>query len=268
MNFKLPNIHQAGIGVASLLLSINAAAEIVEIDFDSLPTGAYFAGQTVAANNFTSISTTATFLIGPSGFGDGAGLITISSFGAGDTIFTFDTQLVTINSVTFTGRSNNAPVSFTVRSPLGVIIGSEDTDANWTQSTNLSFGQPIGEISVAMLESEIRSLTIDVESNTIDTDGDGMPDDTDNCVLVENPMQEDGDGDSYGNSCDTDLNNDCAVNFTDLGDLRTEFFTADPVADFNSDGAVNFADLGIMRDQFFGTPGPSGLTDDCDAPGR
>ena len=68
------------------------------------------------------------------------------------------------------------------------------------------------------------------------------------------------DGDAEGNACDADLNNDGAINFTNLGALKAVFFTSGDVdADFNGDGRVNFADLGIMKAAFFGAPGPSGI---------
>jgi hypothetical protein len=57
----------------------------------------------------------------------------------------------------------------------------------------------------------------------------------------------------------TDFNNDLAVNFADLGYMKSVFFTTDPDADLNGDGAVNFADLGLLKSMFFQSPGPSGL---------
>ncbi|MEL7448549.1 MAG: hypothetical protein AAFN78_05025 [Pseudomonadota bacterium] len=94
-----------------------------------------------------------------------------------------------------------------------------------------------------------------------DSDTDGFADNVDNCSADSNPDQVDSDGDGFGNACDPDLNNDNAINFTDLGLLKARFFTNDPDADFNVDGGVNFLDLAIMKARFFGTPGPGAQTD-------
>lgn len=98
---------------------------------------------------------------------------------------------------------------------------------------------------------------------TSDFDGDDVLDDADNCTEVANPNQVDSDGDGIGNVCDADLNDDCSVNFVDLGMLKSVFFGNDADADFNGDGAVNFLDLGIMKAAFFGPPGPSGVPNVC-----
>ncbi|MEL7544844.1 MAG: hypothetical protein AAGJ70_13850 [Pseudomonadota bacterium] len=98
----------------------------------------------------------------------------------------------------------------------------------------------------------------------VDSDGDGIVDSADNCSATANPDQRDTDGDSIGNACDADLNNDCAVNFEDLGSLKAVFFSDDANADLDGDGAVNFTDLGIMKEGFFAAPGPSGLENICE----
>jgi hypothetical protein len=108
-----------------------------------------------------------------------------------------------------------------------------------------------------------------VTERSADPDGDGVPFMTDNCLEVTNPDQTDSDGDGFGNACDADLNNDCIVNFVDLGLLRTGFFGTpgetnwNPDADFNDDAVVNFQDLGQLRAVFFETPGP-GAGASCD----
>ena len=91
-----------------------------------------------------------------------------------------------------------------------------------------------------------------------DSDGDGVADGEDNCLLVANASQLDGDGDGYGNACDADLNNDGRVNAIDLARLKAAFFSRDPIADLNGDGRVNAIDLARLKASFFSRPGPSG----------
>ncbi len=88
-----------------------------------------------------------------------------------------------------------------------------------------------------------------------DTDADGVPDDGDNCTTTANADQRDTDSDGFGNACDPDLNNDNAVNFSDLALMKAAFFSTDENADLDGDGAVNFTDLAIMKAFFFGPPG-------------
>ena len=109
----------------------------------------------------------------------------------------------------------------------------------------------------------------------VDTDNDGVPDVSDNCINVDNGpaapdaggnSQRDTDGDGWGNICDPDLTNDGAVNVGDLNLFKAVFpsaapgvepFTPSDHADFNGDGAVNVADLNIFKAFFPGVPGPS-----------
>ena len=102
-------------------------------------------------------------------------------------------------------------------------------------------------------------LIIEYGDQVVDTDGDGVPDNADNCTLVFNPDQRDTDGDNYGNICDPDFNQDLIVNATDLIYLKSNFFTTDPDADLDGDGVVNSIDLAILRSFYFKPPGPSGL---------
>jgi hypothetical protein len=111
-------------------------------------------------------------------------------------------------------------------------------------NVNVSDGWYIDTVSIGELDT---------------TDGDGVPEDLDNCTIDPNWCQHDIDGDGYGNMCDPDFNNDGTVSFPDLAFLKRRFFTNDPDADLNCDGNVNFGDLAIIKLMFFGPPGPSAL---------
>ena len=52
------------------------------------------------------------------------------------------------------------------------------------------------------------SLLVKGVPAVVDSDGDGVPDTTDNCPLIANPDQIDTDGDGTGDACDTDDDND------------------------------------------------------------
>ena len=93
----------------------------------------------------------------------------------------------------------------------------------------------------------------------LDTDRDGIPDHLDNCILVPNPTQCDGDRDGYGNHCDADFNNDLIVNGLDIGLFKAGFGTTDVVTDLNCDGITNGLDIGLLKVLFGSPPGPSGL---------
>ncbi|MFT3858450.1 MAG: C25 family cysteine peptidase [Aquabacterium sp.] len=90
-----------------------------------------------------------------------------------------------------------------------------------------------------------------------DSDGDGVPDSRDNCVLVPNKSQLDTDGDGYGNACDGDLNNDGFVNSLDLAAMRGQFGKRGVPGDFNGDGIVNSIDVSLFAKLFGKAPGPS-----------
>ena len=92
-------------------------------------------------------------------------------------------------------------------------------------------------------------LTIYYPGSAPDTDGDGIPDASDNAYLTANAGQEDTDGDGYGNAADADFNNDNTVNYNDLINLQSSWGSSDGSSgwdanvDLNSDGNVNDNDL-------------------------
>ena len=114
-------------------------------------------------------------------------------------------------------------------------------------------------------------------AGTTDTDGDGVDDFIDNCILRANgPLlpdaglnsQLDTDLDGFGNICDADLDNTGTVNLGDFFQFRSVFgspapgvapFTLPDHADFNGNGLVDLGDFNAIRGAFGSAPGPSGL---------
>jgi len=94
-----------------------------------------------------------------------------------------------------------------------------------------------------------------------DADGDSICDPIDNCHLVANPSQLDGDQDGYGNACDCDLDN---ANFCDTGDFLlfgAVFGTTVPPTncefDMAPNGFVDTADFLVFGAGFGAPPGPA-----------
>lgn len=112
-------------------------------------------------------------------------------------------------------------------------------------------------------------------SGAADTDGDGVPDPVDNCVLVPNPDQANIDAGSdddssvpgiqeYGDACDADLDNDGVVGTSDFFARFRGCLGADPssnpacaAADLDGDGTVGPADFfSKLRPSLGAKPGP------------
>jgi len=98
-----------------------------------------------------------------------------------------------------------------------------------------------------------------------DADADGVGDATDNCVHVRNPSQTDADGDSFGNACDGDFDQDGYAGIPDFTTLVRCWGSAIPASggppadptcaesDMDADGSVETDDFELFL-QEYGTP--------------
>ncbi len=92
-----------------------------------------------------------------------------------------------------------------------------------------------------------------------DTDGDGVADNLDNCKLVANANQRNTDGDSFGNICDPDFNQNNIVDPADVSSLKAKLGQVSANHDLNGNGIVDPADMSILKTYLGKAPGPSGL---------
>ncbi len=172
---------------------------------------------------------------------------------------------------------------------LTVVELNQPLTAGAAVVTQTPAGEPIAPPASVTVSSSAGGLATSlVAVVNSDEDGDGVPNDQDNCPLTANAGQEDGDNDDvgnvcdnctlvanadqrdtdtdgFGNMCDADLTNDNAVNLSDFSSFRAAFGKTAPLnpedehADFNGDGAINLSDFSLFRASFGGAPGPSGL---------
>ena len=167
-----------------------------------------------------------------------------------------------------TGFGNPVTVSVTTLPAKGTISSISPTGpaAGMTVTYTANAGASgTDSFAYEMTDSTPRSdqATVSIVISP-DTDGDGVPDESDNCTLLANPTQCDSDGDGYGNRCDADFNDNGSTNAQDTALFRQQLGqpSVGPTfneADLNCNGAVNAQDTALFRQLLGSPPGPSGL---------
>ncbi len=108
------------------------------------------------------------------------------------------------------------------------------------------------------------AFLINFDVHEHDFDGDGVPDNLDNCAVRPNPDQVDTDGDDCGNLCDADYNQRGIVDIGDLGFFLQCFGTNNPLCQhtppINATTVASIGDFGFFAQSFASPPGPSGTT--------
>jgi len=183
---------------------------------------------------------------------------------------TFATILFLVDAAV-SGASSMSSASFTVQGAsingggaVGMVSERGAGSAFGEVGATIGQGGPIGigQDDPLLVTLEAGFWPIVASLAPLDTDGDGVPDTSDNCLMVANVDQLDTDGDGIGNRCDCDFNQDnfCGgpdftlfigcFNASTGGDSTCE------AADMNGDGFVGGPDFTLFIGGFNGPPGP------------
>ena len=179
--------------------------------------------------------------------------------------------LLVIVQTGVSGASSMSSASFTVCGPsingggaVGMVSDLGAGSAFGEVGATIGQGSPIGigQDDPLMTTLEAGFWPIVAALAPLDTDGDGVPDGSDNCLTVANADQLDTDADGIGNYCDCDFNQDDFCGGPDFT-LFIGCFNAgtggDPTceaADMNGDGFVGGPDFTLFIGGFNGPPGP------------
>jgi hypothetical protein len=118
------------------------------------------------------------------------------------------------------------------------------------------FNVPVN--AIPSINADYDNVVLSATKIVLDTDGDGVPDATDNCDTVANPDQIDTDGDTLGNACDADDDGDGVIDGAD--NCPT---TVNPTqTDTDGDGIGNACDSTPVGPDNDGDGVPNG-TDNC-----
>jgi hypothetical protein len=125
------------------------------------------------------------------------------------------TQPLTVNLDTSVSGQVQLPLEL-----LGLVtvsILTENIGGDGTTNRSIQSDAVVITLLGSSTVIKLGSVSAQIDGCKPDTDGDGIPDDEDNCPLVANPNQIDSDGDGTGDACETvqDTDNDGIPDTTD-----------------------------------------------------
>jgi hypothetical protein len=134
-----------------------------------------------------------------------------------------------------------------ISDPRKIQAESGYTGPAWLDSTTFTLIVPYfencGEVDVIESATGSARMSIDISQYATvppsDIDGDGVFDEVDNCLTINNPSQSDIDGDGLGNECDADMDGDGVPNVSDNCKARWN----PSQADYDGDGKGDVCDI-------------------------
>ncbi|MCH7892625.1 MAG: thrombospondin type 3 repeat-containing protein, partial [Gemmatimonadetes bacterium] len=107
--------------------------------------------------------------------------------------------------VNFPGQSTTLQISTFINAATGFPQGPSIKDSNLPSNS-------VGDYDLdGFVDNVIDATLVSAGGTCTDTDGDGVPDSSDNCPTVANAAQTDTDGDGQGDACDIDDDGDGIV---------------------------------------------------------
>jgi hypothetical protein len=126
-------------------------------------------------------------------------------------------------------------------------LRKDGTAIAWGENSNGQCDVPAGETFVQVAADSEHTISL---KSSLDSDGDGVPNNIDNCSLY-NPDQEDCNGNGIGDICDIDSGLSEDLNQNGIAD------ECECICDFVEDGVVNVNDM-LAVIAAWGSSGPLG----------